>query len=284
MRTYAHAKHFEPTLLVRIGLGRDMQHAFKQAGWNDFDHITEQGSYLFSIESNETSISFRFFNEDFTLSAGQFSLALGFHKKCFTNPNILSADHQYERMSWWGTISTEPYSVKNSIISIHNPTLQFLAKWIAMVVHSRSDLRLCFSYELQCLYALAKKIKYSPVLSMLTHWQNMITAKTPIDITSLVTRVATYVGALNNAQLTYLPMTEEYQTVIGLEHFIQGHMLRKGLGGSLFMCYHGYEEEVELPCPTLALYSARSLTLQMQKEQARRSVATRGQTSRAAQA
>ena len=42
-------------------------------------------------------------------------------------------------------------SSKNSIVAIHNPTLRFLAKWLAMVVYSRTDLRLCSSPELQCL-------------------------------------------------------------------------------------------------------------------------------------
>jgi len=65
---------------------------------------------------------------------------------------------------------------KNSIVSIHNPTLRFLAKWLAMVVHSRTDLRLCSLPEL-------------------AHWQKMITAKGPIDKTPLVTRVARYVKA-----------------------------------------------------------------------------------------
>ena len=61
-----------------------------------------------------------------------------------------------------------------------------------------------------CLYAMAKKICYSPVMDMVAHWQKMITCKSPIDITSLVTHIAQYVGVLENAQVTYLPMTDEY--------------------------------------------------------------------------
>ncbi|RLM98722.1 hypothetical protein C2845_PM06G24390 [Panicum miliaceum] len=48
-------------------------------------------------------------------------------------------------------------------------------------------------------------------MSMLAHWQKMIAGKSPIDITSLVTRIAAHVGALENAQVTYLPMSEAYQ-------------------------------------------------------------------------
>ncbi|RLN23479.1 retrotransposon protein, putative, Ty3-gypsy subclass [Panicum miliaceum] len=39
----------------------------------------------------------------------------------------------------------------------------------------------------------------------------MIASRSPIDITTLVTRIATHVKALDNAQVTYLPWGEEYQ-------------------------------------------------------------------------
>jgi hypothetical protein len=73
-------------------------------------------------------------------------------------------------------------------------------------------------------------------MSMLAHWQKMIAGKCPIDITSLVTCIATHVGALENTQVTYLPFTEAFQHRVGLEHFVQGHMMREGPGNSLFMC------------------------------------------------
>ncbi|RLN35153.1 hypothetical protein C2845_PM03G21540 [Panicum miliaceum] len=149
-----------------------------------------------------------------------------------------------------------------------------------MVVHPRSDLRLCSLPELQCLFAKAKKIKFSPVIML-------ITGRGPIDITSLVTRIATHVEALDNAQVTYLPLEDEYQYQVGVEHFVQGHMMREGPGNSLFMTYPRYDSEIELPCPSLSLYSVKRLLLQMQKkEPARHSVVgpvTRGRTRRNAQ-
>jgi hypothetical protein len=56
--------------------------------------------------------------------------------------------------------------------------------------------------------------------------------------------------------------------------------MREGPGNSLFMCYPGYDKEIELPCPKLSLYSVKRLLLQMEKkEPAHRNVAgpaTRG--------
>ncbi|RLN33488.1 hypothetical protein C2845_PM03G31230 [Panicum miliaceum] len=48
-------------------------------------------------------------------------------------------------------------------------------------------------------------------MSMLAHWQNMIAGRSPTDITTLVTRIAMHVKALDNAQVTYLAWEDEYQ-------------------------------------------------------------------------
>jgi hypothetical protein len=206
-----------------------MIRAFSYTGWYDFADITETGSQLLTMEfllslgieetPKTTKILFRFFDEQYELTAKELSVALGFSKKCLLDPNALVKDYQYDRTTWWNEIFEEPVSSKNSIVSIHNPTLRPLAKWLCMVVHPCSHLRLCSLPELQCLFAIDKKIKVSPVMSMLAHWQTLITGRGPIDITSLVMRIATHVGALDNAQVTYLPLTEAFQYRVGLEHF-----------------------------------------------------------------
>ena len=115
-------------------------------------------------------------------------------------------------------------------------------------------LRLCSSPELQCLYAMANKVRFSPIVSMLAHWQKMIVGKNPIDVTSPVMRIVVHVGALENSQLTYLPSTEGFPFQISLEHFVQGHLMREG-PRNFFMCYPGYDQKIELPCLRLSLLS-----------------------------
>jgi len=106
---------------------------------------------------------------------------------------------------------------------------------------------------------MARKIRYSPVMGMVAHWLKMITSKSPINITSLVTRIAQHIGVLENAQVTYLPATDEYRTFIGLDHFIHVHMMREGTGNSVFKSYPGYDKEFELPCPKLSLSTPRNV-------------------------
>ena len=81
----------------------------------------------------------------------------------------------------------------------------------------------------------------------------MISGKSPIDMTSLVTRIARYVGVMENAEVTFPPETEAFRYVVGLEHFMQGHMMREGPRNSIFMCYPRYDREIELPWLRLSL-------------------------------
>ena len=69
----------------------------------------------------------------------------------------------------------------------------------------------------------------------------MISGKSPIDMTSLVTRIARYIGVLDNAEVIFMPETEAFRYEFGLEHFVQGHMMCEGPGNSIFMCYPGYD-------------------------------------------
>ena len=113
----------------------------------------------------ETKVYFCLFNEQFVMKLKYFSIALG----CILDPNELAKKHRDQNL-WWSAISNKLVSRKNNIVSIHNPTLKFLAKWLAMVVHPSADLRLCSLPELQFLYAMAKQIRCSPVRTMLAHW------------------------------------------------------------------------------------------------------------------
>ena len=156
--SYGHTKRFDTEFLMMTGLRQDMNRAFTAVGWSHFANITEPGLHLLTMEflstlhvetvGKETKIHFRFFNEFFEMLPKDFSNALGFSKKCILEANALT---EYDRSAWWNEISDEPVSSKNSIVSIHNPTLRVLAKYLAMVVFSRSDLRLCSSSEIMCL-------------------------------------------------------------------------------------------------------------------------------------
>ena len=152
-QTFDHAKRFETRFLIMTRLMQDMNQAFTAVGWENFVDIIEPGSQLLTIEFlvsltdeetvTETKVYFQFFNEQFEMTLKQFSVVLGFNKRCILDPNTLVENYEFDHSSWWSLISNEPMSSKNSIVSIHNPTLRFFAKWLTMVVHPRTDLCLC---------------------------------------------------------------------------------------------------------------------------------------------
>ena len=94
---------------------------------------------------------------------------------------------------------------------------------------------------------------------------------TPITITSFVTRIASNLGVLVNAQIEYIP--NDMSHFVGEHHFIQGHFLRADAKGNLIMTYFGHKFEVLLPAPHLDLYKVASLTMQLDVEPPRASFA-----------
>ena len=108
-QTYAHAKRFETRFLIMTGLFQDMNQAFTAIGWENFADIVVPGSNLLTMEflmsltveetSTETKVYFRFVNDQFEMTLQQFSVALGFNKRCILDPNTLVKRYQYDRSS-----------------------------------------------------------------------------------------------------------------------------------------------------------------------------------------
>jgi hypothetical protein len=59
------------------------------------------------------------------------------------------------------------------------------------------------------MFAIINKIKLAPVVSMVEHWHTVATRTGKIEITTLVTQISTYLGALAGAQVTYLDTPHE---------------------------------------------------------------------------
>ena len=89
-------------------------------------------------------------------------------------------------------------------MNIHYPTLMFMHRWIAMTLFARQDIRFGYHAELQILYAMLKKIKIAPVKEMFKRWLETFKASTSISCTSLVTRIAADIGALDGQYVTYI--------------------------------------------------------------------------------
>ena len=80
----------------------------------------------------------------------------------------------------------------------------------------------------------------------------------PIEFTSLITRIATRIGALEG---NFIPFIEGDRVYIDEDYLIQGHTLKKGPNDSLIFFYMGYTNEIPLPNAEFPLYNCHSLTI-----------------------
>ena len=122
---------------------------------------------------------------------------------------------------------------------------------------------------MQLLYAMTKKSKVACVKEMFKHWLDLFKASTNISCTSLVTRIATSIEALEGQNVTYISTS----SIIINEHYLmQGHHLKYNAAENLVFFFLGYTNEILLPNLELRLYKSPALTFSLvAQEEARMS-------------
>ena len=161
--------------------------------------------------------------------------------------------------NFWGQISGQ---VVHGMFAprcndIHNPTLQLMHKWLAITLFPRDDVRSVRNDELLILYAMVNMIKISPAQALVRQWHSNLKMTCPIECTSLITHIATCIGALEGNSI---PFIEGDRTCIDETYLIQGFTLKKGPNNSLIFFYLGYTNEIPLPNAEFHLYNCHSLT------------------------
>ncbi|WVZ52195.1 hypothetical protein U9M48_003279 [Paspalum notatum var. saurae] len=184
---------------------------FQAIGWNDFVEIPEGGIILLTKEflmtlrtdtrRDGTYIWFCLFNTDYELTLRQFSNLLDFSPQCTLGEDLAG----FNSVEFWKELVGPDAPRKKSIAHIRHPTLRFLAHWVTMVVFPRDDTRYVTVEDVRCLFAMWKKIKFAPTLSMVRHWQELAQSGHIISITSFVTRIANGLGMLENATVSFMP-------------------------------------------------------------------------------
>jgi hypothetical protein len=141
-------------------------------------------------------------------------------------------------------------------------------RWIAITLFPSQDIRCVRNDELKLHYAIVKKIKVVPVKEMFNHWLETFKVSTSISCTSLVTCIATNIGALEGKDVVYISTPR----IINDEHYLmQGHHLKYNAAGDLVFYVPRYTNEIRLPNPQLHLYKSYELTFDLKTQGARRS-------------
>ena len=143
-------------------------------------------------------------------------------------------------------------------MDIQHPTLRLMHWCIAMTLFSRQDIRVVHNTKMQILYAMVKKIKIAPVKEIFKHWLDTLKLfSTSISCTSLVTRIASGVGALEDRDVDY---NSTPRIIIDEHYLLQGHHLKHNAARQLVFFFQGCTNKISLPNPNLLLYNSPTLT------------------------
>ena len=130
---------------------------------------------------------------------------IGFQRRC-----LIDLDHAlrgFNRHKFWNEILSQvvvgKFQPRN--MDIQHLTLRLMHRWIAMPLFTRQDIQVVHNIEMQILYAMINKIKIAPVKEMFKHGLELLkTFSTSISCTSLITRIATSVGAMEDRDVDYI--------------------------------------------------------------------------------
>src|SRR6185436_18358275 len=99
----------------------------------------------------------------------------------------------------------------------------------------------------------------------------------PVECTSLVTRIATSLGVLNWALVSFITTP---RPSIDLAYLVQGYTLKSAPDGSIIFFFPGYANEIPLPNPGLRLYKSHGYTFELQPTEVPRRSSVTGRMTR----
>ena len=145
---------------------------FKAVGWEDAWEIDESRcklltiEFLFTLQTTDSEVSFRFFGKEFSFPWKNFSELLGFLAQCTID--VDSAIQDFDRNKFWRNISKEIVCYRPRTNDIHHPTLWFMHKCLGFSFFTRNDFHIVRNDGLKLLNAMVKRKKVSPVKFMMT--------------------------------------------------------------------------------------------------------------------
>ena len=217
--------------------------------------------FLCTLQLTIKGVAFRMFGEEYNLTWSILNTTIGCEHDC-----KLDLDHAINGFSkndfWKANFGSNDCS-NLTPYQIHNPTLRFLHYWMCITLFPRTRGNTLSDKELKQLYAMVCKIKVSPVKLLVDYWLNSIEYRKPIYFTSLITRIAESMGALEPHNFEYIISARD---VLSEDVFININVLKRGPRGGLKMFYPSHTVEVPLPCEKCWLYALRTLTIKLDKE------------------
>jgi hypothetical protein len=175
---------------------------------------------LKTVEKNRKSfVKFHLFEKSFGCDFSRFSELLDFSKSCLPES---SAIRNFNKVEFSDAISRKSSRLRFS--NIHNPSIRFLHRWMALMLFPMIELRSVTTPELKSLFAMVKRNKYAPVADIVDYFKNVQKISGSIECTSIVTWIAINLECPEMANLAYI---EGDVPDLGLDHFVHAHILHE---------------------------------------------------------
>jgi hypothetical protein len=230
-REFAHTRVYDMNLLERVGLDEEFPTILQTINWGKLYDEPHLGSHLLTLEflmtfetvekNRKSFVKFRLFRKLFGCGLSHFSELLDFSKSYLPKSSTI---RNFNKVEFSDAISGKFARLRFS--DIHNPSLRFLHRWMSFTLFSMTKLRSVATLELKCLFAMVKRIKYTPVADIVDYFKNVHKMSGPIECTSMVTRIAMNLGCPEIANLAYIEGGGGIP-VLGLDHFVHAHILRE---------------------------------------------------------
>jgi hypothetical protein len=200
-------------------------------------------------------VKFRLSGKSFGCDFSCFNELLDFTTSCL--PKSITM-RNFNKVEFSDAISGK--SARLRFTDIHNPSLRFLHRWMSFTLFPMAELCSVTTPELKCLFAMVNRIKYNPLADTVDYFKNVHKMSVPIACTSMVTRITMNLGCSEMANLACI---EGDVPALGLDYFVQAHILREEPDHSLSMSYG--RTAIKLPNLAIRLYSYESLILQFDR-------------------
>jgi hypothetical protein len=226
-------------LLERIGLDEELPTILWTINWGKLYDEPHLGSHLLTLEflmtfeivekNRKLFVKSRLFGKLFGCDFSHFSELLDFSKSCLPE---LSAMRNFNKVEFSDAISRKSTRLRFS--GIHNPSLRFLHRWMSFMLFPMAELRSLAAPNLECLFAMVNRIKYTPIADIVDYFKNVHKMLGPIECTYMVTQITMNLGCSEMANLAYI---EGDAPIFGLDHFVHAHILCEEADHSLSMLY-----------------------------------------------
>jgi hypothetical protein len=176
----------------RVVLDEELPTILRTISWGKLFDEPRQGSCLLTLEflttfeivekGRKLFVKFCLFGKSFGCDFSRFIVLLDFSKSCLPESSDM---RNFNKVEFSDAISGKSARLRFS--DIHNPSLRFLHRWMLFTLFPMVELHSVTTPELICLFAMANRIKYTPVADIVDYFTNVSKISGPIECTSLVT-------------------------------------------------------------------------------------------------